>query len=210
MPRTALAALLTLISLGACQPIPAWVPFENDRRVFRGTYEGEVNARRGPPLLEGDGPVRLRIEAAPVYIDPSRYTVTGTITIGDAPPSPFEGEVRGGDTQLYVLTLPILGPVMGLYFDFQGESWHLGAIPWSERTNSPVSWYASLTVEAETKGGAQPYRYYDVELEIRAVFVFSRLVGNRRAMMITARSRSAVKRLEQERSAWSNKSRVCK
>lgn len=163
MSRLALTLLLVLVALGACQPIPARVSFENDRRIFRGTYEGEVITAQGPPLSESDDPLLLRIESTPTYIDQSRYAISGTVTLGDAPPVPFEGEARGGDTQLYVLTPPIMGPHLELNFDYQGETWHLGASPSSERTNSPIAWPASFGPESRER----PYRYYGVRLEHR-------------------------------------------
>lgn len=46
MSRLALTALLLLLTLGACQPIPSRVSFENDRRIFRGAYEAEVDMRQ--------------------------------------------------------------------------------------------------------------------------------------------------------------------
>lgn len=161
MPRLVLALLLTAIVLGACQPIPTRVPFENDRRIFRGIYEGEVMTLQGEPLAEGDDPMLLRIEAFPSYVDQSNYTLTGTMTIGEAPPVSFEGEVWGGDTQVYVLTQPTLGPSLELHFDYQGESWRLGGAPSSERTNSPISWRASF----EPESNKRPFRSYGVELE---------------------------------------------
>lgn len=159
MPR--LTALLMLVVLGACTPIPARVPFENDRRIFRGVYEGEVEALQGPGLSESDDPVLMRIESTPTYIDQNRYTITGTIAFGDAPPVIFEGEVYGGRTQLYVLTHTLIDADLDLRFDYRGESWHLGANPSSERTNSPASWYAYLEPDSQTR----PYRFYEVELE---------------------------------------------
>jgi hypothetical protein len=161
MSRLVLALLLVLTAISACQPIPARVPFENDRRIFRGIYEGEVITAQGPPLSGGADPLLLRIASTPTYIDQSRYAISGTVTLGDAPPVPFEGEVRGGDTQLYVLTPPIIVPGLELSFDYQGETWSLWAMPSSERTNSPIAWSASFEPESRER----PYRYYGVRLE---------------------------------------------
>jgi hypothetical protein len=161
MFRPVLALLLVLIALGACRSIPARVPFENDRRIFRGIYEGEVITRQGPPLSGGNAPLLLRIESTPTYIDASRYAISGTVTLGDAPPVPFEGEVSGGDTQLFVPTSIIFGPGLELSFDLQGEMWNLLAMPSSERTNSPIAWPAYFGPDE----ASQPRRLYDVRLE---------------------------------------------
>lgn len=69
--------------------------------------------------------------------------------------------MSGGDTQVYVLTEPIIGPGLALRFSYRGELWHLGGGPSSELGNSPVSWYASLGPEAGLYSSL-PYR---VELQ---------------------------------------------
>lgn len=51
MSRLAITAPLLLLTLGACQPIPSRVSFENDRRVFRGAYKAEVDMRQATSMI---------------------------------------------------------------------------------------------------------------------------------------------------------------
>lgn len=126
--------------LTACAPIPERINFESDRRIFRGVYGGV-----GMSYPEAED-MPIRVEVTPQYIDRQGYTITGTVTLAEETAIPFEGEVSGGDTQVYVLTSPTLPPIFEAGFTYRGEKWTLGGTPTREDGFGPgqVPWYISF------------------------------------------------------------------
>lgn len=126
---------------------------------------------RDPQTLEprralGNGAVvPLRVVAEAHFVDQTRYRVTGTLTFGDDPPVPYEGEVLGNETQVYLnpqgqpegAFAPLMSCVcpepatLSARFRYRGRAWHLRATPHPE---GGEAWFAELSETTHTAVGA--------------------------------------------------------
>ena len=125
-----------LLVLSACEPIPDRINFLTDGRVLRGVYEG-----MGASSID-DETLSIRLEALPSYFDQNYYDVVGTVRLGEGEAIPFEGQVFGGDTQIYVLIGPTLPAAFDAQFIYEGEPWDVNGTPNREEGDgdSRVSW----------------------------------------------------------------------
>ena len=131
--------------------------FTADSRLLL-THGAEGVALRDPLTLEArrllvEGAVTtLRVEAEPTYVDFYSYTISGTAALGDVPPAPFEGEVRGNDQQVYVSmsTIPVEPPTMTFAFMHEGEVWRFEGNPAADNGVQAASWWGRLSPAERT------------------------------------------------------------
>lgn len=101
----------------------------------------------------------IRVEVSPQYIDEKNYKVTGVITLNEETAVPFEGEVFGGDTQLYVLTEPIILPNFEAEFSYRGDRWTLSGAPTRDREDGygpgQVPWYVGFGPVVDSSVGVR-------------------------------------------------------
>lgn len=135
--------------LTACTLIPDRINFSSDRRIFRGAYGGV-----GVSSPDADK-MPIRVEVTPQYIDRQGYAITGTVMLDEKTAVPFEGEVSGGDTQLYILTEPIITPGFEAEFTYKGEKWTFYGTPTREDGYGPgqVPWYVVFGPAADSSAG---------------------------------------------------------
>lgn len=142
-----------LLLLSACQPDR--INFIGDGRVLRGVYEG-IGTTEWTEIPADSRTLPIRLDVVPAYVNQAGYTVTGTVRLGDAEPIPFEGEVSGGDTQIYVLMQPVETPTFDIRFEYEGEQWRLYGSYWGEdRSGRRVPWYVSFGPDEDFGG---PYQ----------------------------------------------------
>ncbi len=136
--------VIALVFLSGCVPIPDRIDFLTDGRVLRGVYEG-TGTTESVYIPADARTLALRLEVVPEYVDQKTYALTGTVTIGDEEPVPFEGEASGGDTQVYVRMQPIRTPSFYIRFSYKGELWRLeGLYPEEGGGSRRTGWGVAL------------------------------------------------------------------
>lgn len=114
----ALFALSALLALGACTPIPTRIDFLNDRRVFRGPYEAEVDLRKA------DSTVALTEDAALLVMGSSSSGGTRTQLWDVAAASPIENAL-GNSTDTADVAITRDGSLVAAGFRWGVSLWNV-------------------------------------------------------------------------------------